>query len=724
MDFQDRPEEIDFQKYWLILKRHWLAATGVWLLVIVAATFSAISSTETYKAYGKLRLKRRNTTSALVTEAGEQIGTLDSLSSQDTPLDTEVEVIRSAPIIEKTIAALELTNTEGEPATYEGFLEALSVSALAGTDVLNITYRSQDPQEAQTVVDQLMATYIENNILVNRAQAVAAREFISQQLPKTEAALLQAEVALRQFQEQNNIVDLQTESRLTISQISELNSKINQVNVGISKLSSRINEIETKIGANSDKAIAVNNLNQAEGVQQVLAKLQGVENRLAIERNRFHERNPVIINLLGEKAALEALLEERVTEVSGSETVPNPVLQIGDIEDNLAANLVASEVEYKSLQEEIIALEEAKVAYQQRANAIPQLAQTQRELERQLNAAQSTYEILLERLQQVRIAENQNVGNAQIISPAIASQYPVSTSKKVILAMGIIVGGVFYVVTAFLLELIDPSIKTSKELRGLLDYNLLGMIPHVQNKLALPLPGLKTELAKPESLVRDTPYSIVGEAYRMLHANLRFLSRQRQLRSLVITSSVSQEGKSTVSANLAVASAQLGSQVLLIDADLRHPRQHHIWKLTNEMGLSDVILGNAQLDLATKTVMDNLDILPSGSITPNSLSLLNSEAMANLIAECSQRYDLVIIDTPPLLLVADALTLGNMSDGMLLVARPQIIDNVSANASQELLVKSEQRVLGLVTNGVVVENEPDSYFHYAKRYFKEGSRVQ
>ncbi|HEY9813256.1 MAG TPA: CpsD/CapB family tyrosine-protein kinase, partial [Candidatus Sericytochromatia bacterium] len=187
-------------------------------------------------------------------------------------------------------------------------------------------------------------------------------------------------------------------------------------------------------------------------------------------------------------------------------------------------------------------------------------------------------------------------------------------------------------------------------------------------------------------------------------------------------SSVPKEGKSTVSANLAMAIAQLGRQVLLIDADLHHPQQHHVWALTNEVGLSEVIVSQAELKKAVIRVMPNLDVLPSGVIPPNSLALLDSKRMNSLIKDFSKTYDFIIVDTPPLLLVADALTLGKISDGILLVSRPGVIDKVSASAAKELLGQSNQNVLGLVVNGVRLENEPDSYFHHAKAYSESNTK--
>jgi capsular exopolysaccharide synthesis family protein len=205
----------------------------------------------------------------------------------------------------------------------------------------------------------------------------------------------------------------------------------------------------------------------------------------------------------------------------------------------------------------------------------------------------------------------------------------------------------------------------------------------------------------------------------MLQANLKFISPDKELKVVVVTSAVAKEGKSTVSANLAVAMAQLGHRVLLIDADLHHPMQHHIWHLANAVGLSDAIVNRVELAIARREVMDNLDVLPSGVIPPNPLALLDSKRMSSLLEDFSKAYDFVILDTPPLILAADALSVSQMTDGVLLVARPGILDRASATAAKEFLVQSGQKVLGLVINSVRVENEPDSYFHHAKSYYQE-----
>ena len=721
MESKEYLEDIDFQKYWLILKRHWLPAMGISGIAVVIAALVAFTREPIYEAYGKLRFKKQNTTSALVTEAGGKIGILDSLNSKDTPLDTEAEVIRSAPIVNQTIAALNLKKQEGKPVAYEDFLNSVKVGSIRGTDILSISYKSQESEEAVKVVNTLMEIYLKNNILTNRAEAAVAREFINEQLPKVEESVRQAEVALRTFKEKNNIIDLEQEAQGAVTAIDNLDQQINLTQAEIEKITGRATEIQKKIGMSSEEALAKNSLSQSLAVQQVFEKLKQVEDQLAIERTRFLEENPNIVNLKSKQAALKALLEERVKQVLGDQKqVPYENLQksdknqTGKLQENLTENLVSSEAERRALMNQLASLIRARSAYQQRANSLPKLEQIQRELERKLDAAQDSYKLLLKNREEVRLAENQNVGNAQIISPAIAPKSSVSTSKKIILGAGIVVGSLLYVVSAFLLELTDPSIKTTKEVRNVLSYTLLGMIPF--SKIKVTFTGIKSERTAPEHQVRNLPHSIISETYKMLQANLKFLSPDRHLKVIVVTSSVPKEGKSTVSANLAVAIAQLGSRVLLIDADLHHPQQHHVWELTNEVGLSEVIVGRVELNKAVKQVMPNLDVLSSGVIPPNSLALLGSKRMNSLIADFSKSYDFVIVDTSPLLLVADALTLSKMSDGILLVARPGVIDKVSANAARELLGQSGQNVLGLVVNGVMVENEPDSYFHHAKAY--------
>jgi len=721
METQEYVEDIDFQKYWLIIKRHWLAGGILWIFVLMVSVFFALTTEKTYEASGKLRFKKQDATSALVTEAGEKIGKIETLSSKDTPLDTEAEVLRSEPIINQTIQALNLKDKKGNSLTYEEFLKNIEVKTIRGTDILLISCKDRQPQTTKLVVDKVMELYIKNNILVNRAEAASAREFINGQLPKNKEVLLKAEAALRTFKEKNNIIDLDTEAKMLVSQIGSLDNQIDQTKADIQKVTGQILEMQQKMGITSQQALMQNVLSNSSGVQQALSKLQEIENQLAAERSRFQEDSPIIANLKSKKADMETLLNQRLKEVVGQQQkIPSRLLktqiQVGNLASPLIPILVGYEAEQKGLVKRLLSLEQIQKEQRERANIIPKLQQVQVDLERQQKSAQLTYENLIKSLEQLGIIENQNVGNAQIVSPALISKYPVNKSAKVVVGAGVVVGGMLYLITAFVFELMDRSLKSSKEVRHILSYTLLGMIPSVKRKRKNMFSSVKVEQIAPEYQVRDRSNSIISETYKMLQANLRFISPDQDLKVIVVTSSVPKEGKSTVAANLAVAISQLENRVLLIDADLQHPRQHHIWELTNETGLSEVIVNRTELTKTIKQVMPNLDVLPSGVIPPNSLALLNSQRMNSLINHFRENYDFVIIDTPPLLLVADAITVSKMTDGILLVARPGVIDKASATASRDLLTQSRQKVLGLVLNGIIMENEPDSYFHHVRAY--------
>lgn len=718
MPTKEFSDDIDFKKYWLILKRRSLPAGCIFLLTVLLASTFLFVKKPVYQAEGKLRFKK-NATSSFVTETGQKIGQLDTLSYMNTPVDTEAEVVLSVPILQKTIAALNLKDpNKGKLITPDALLKGLTVKGVKGTDILQITYKSKSPQEAAAVVNKLMSIYVDNNVLTNRAEAVAARDFIRQQLPQSEQTVRKLEADLRRFKEKHNIVDLDTEAKAAVSSISEIDSRIAQSRSQYEYAKARSAALQSKIGLSSAQALELSTLSQSPAVQRALAELQDIQSQLTIERTRFQDSHPAIVDLKNKEEVLKSQLQGRVKLVIGSDKQPpSENLQIGDLKQKLTEDLVDVETESLGFANQINFLDRLKTTYQQRANILPRLQQGQRDLERRVDAAQSTYQILLKNLQEVLIAEKQNVGNARVIAYALVPDQPVGPRKLIFLIAGLVVGGMLYIVTAFVLDLSDPSVKTAKDLRSQFRYTVLGLIPSWHRKLALR--AKDNERTVPQLIVKDNPNSLISETYRMLQANLKFLSPDKELKVIAVTSSVSKEGKSTVSANLALAMAQLGRRVLLIDADLHHPVQHHIWDLTNVAGLSDVIMNRAPFETSVKQVSENLDVLPAGVIPPNPLALLESKRMESLIKDFSENYDVVLIDTPPLVLMADALTLGKMADGTLLVARPNVLDTASANAAKELLIQSGRKVLGLVINGVIVENEPDSYFHHAKAYYSD-----
>lgn len=706
------PEYIDFRQYWLAIKRHWLPATAVFGSIVVLTALATILQRPVYEAKGKLLIKKPNNVTSPIRQEDTGQETLSSVGRQSDPLNTEIEIVRSTPIARRTIATLKIEQSPRQ------FLSRLKVKQLAGTDILEISYQSDDPKEAAIIVDQVMNIYLENNVLANRAEAAAAHQFIVKQLPKSEAIVRQAEEILRKFEENNNVLDLAAEAQSAVGVIANLESQVGQVQAQLADANTQSETLRNKfLGMNSQEAITASSISQSPGVQRALEELQQVESQLAVGRTLFQESHPTIASLTTKKASLEELLKGRLDRVVGTQKQTNGDLQIGVLKQQITADLVKLEVTRLGLGSQLSTLTNILAAYEQRTKGIPKLKQRKRELDRQVQAAQSTYETLLRRLEEIRVEENRAVGNARLVENAQVPQWSVTPNKLSTLALGNLLGILLAIGTALVLDALNTSIKTIKEAKEVFGYTLLGIIPAFGSDKDANDNGDAESAAK--VVVRDAPRSPISETYRILQANLKFLSSDKAVKVIAVTSSVPQEGKSTVSANLAAAMAQSGRKVLLIDADMRKPSQHTIWNLLNDAGLSHVLVGQAQLGLVLKEVMVNLHVLTAGVTPPNPMALLDSKRMASLIKKFSGSYDFVIIDTPSLSTAVDAPILGKMADGILLVVQPGIVDSGSAASAKEFLEQSGQNVLGQVVNGVTSENQPHSY--YAKEYYVEES---
>lgn len=710
--YDEYSEEIDFQKYWLVLKRRWIPAFLIFSATVALSVLAALSEESVYEAESKVLIKRDRSTT--LTGLDDNLGEIERLSRE--PLETQAELVRSLPVMEETVRALKLKNENGDLVNPSSLLRAVDVEPIPDTDILVISVESDDPEEAAAIVNQVVASYGEQNILSNRAEAKAAREFIEDQLPGTEDEVTEIERELRDFKQQFDIIVLEQEATEAVDSLANLNRQVNQVTADLADVEAQFDEIQGQLGVNVPEAIALSSLNQSDGVQTALADLQTAQADLAELRSRYQEEHPEVVIQRRRQAEAEALLRERIQEVLGQElTIPVDRLdvgrlQLGELRQNQIASLTQLEVTRIGLANRQAELINTRNRFLSQVENFPELEKRQRELERRLQAAQTTYETLLTQLQEIRVVENQTVGNVSVVSPAEVPRRPQRSDRRLYLAAGGFVGLLLGVSTAFLLDLLDSSVKTVKEIKELYGYTLLGIIPLVK----VPVnrgEDIVGDGAYPRLLVDQSTHAGVREAYQILQANLKFLQSDGELKTVVITSAVPGEGKSEVSANLAAALAQVGRRVLLIDADMRFPRQHHALKVLNGTGLSHVITGQATVKSAVQTAMENLDVLTAGAVPPNPVALLDSKRMESLLQTFAKHYDMVIVDAPPLVGYADASILGKMADGLLLIARPGVVDYAQGRTAKDILMQSNQHVLGMVANGVNPSNEPDGHFY-------------
>ncbi|AFZ00170.1 GumC family protein [Calothrix sp. PCC 6303] len=721
----ENQESFTFDKYWHILKRRWVPGLGVFFPIFLLSLIASSQKKPTYEAEGKLQFQRNNGISTL-TGVGTEVGKLESVAQDQktSPLNTEAEVIRSLPIVNKTINTLNLKDDKGLPLKSSEFIKKLSVKDVKGTDILQVAYSGNDPKGAAEVVNSVMNSYVEHNVAFHRSTVTAARKFLERQVPSAELMVRKVEAELREFKEKNKLVSLQEEATKSIEMVKDLQRQINEIKSQIADTSAQAQSSRAMLGVNSQQAVAMTSLSQSEGVKDAVKELHELESQLATRRVILQDTHPEIINLQNKAAALKSILQSRVGDVSGSYEVPSlGNLQAGDLKQKISTELVGLESRRLGLASQLATLSGLEASYRQRLESLPRLEQQQRELERKVQAAQSTYSSLLQKLQESRITESQNLGNAQIISQAEVPDEAMGSPMVNYLSAGLL-GLLASLATIYLVESRDKFIKNVDEAKEFMELTLLGVIPALNKQKSSLIPSNNVDTSVPRVVVRETPRSPISEAYRMLRSNLKFLSADKELKVIVVTSSVPKEGKSTVAANLAMAIAQMERKVLIVDGDLHRPSQHQIWDLPNSEGLSNVIVGQSDMWGATTQVMDNLYVLTSGLVPPSPASLLDSKRMATLIQRFAANFDFVIIDTPSISVAADAAALGQMADGVLFVVRPGVADIGSAGFAKDLLKKSGQNVLGQVVNAVDPRNENHSYYYFNDEYYSQDSLSQ
>lgn len=720
-------ESIDFEKYWLVLKRRWVPVVAIFAGVVGLSLVHALSLEKIYQAEAELLIKV-DSRSAKLTGLENGTGEIKGLTQESDPVATEAEIVQSRPIIHKVIEELDLRNDDGELFKYKDIAASLKVSPIEGTDLLEISYTNKEPELAASLVNKVIELYIEDHTLYNRSETASANKFIAQQLPKVEANVKQAEANLRSFKNQNRIANLEKETTANIDSLSNIATEIDKVEATLEDLNARYARLNSQLNMSWQEASAISSLSQSLAVQRALEQLQEVKVSLAQKRNYLSDLAPQIIALKEEEADLTALLNRQIAETLGSEQQPLiqniNILSLGELKQEQITEFANIGLRKEGLEKRLITLRKTYNSYQEQSDTLPRLQEQQRELERRVKAAQSTYQTLLNRLQETQIAEQQNIGNVRVVAEAIVPNQPIGSSKKLIVAAGGVMGTLLGVAVAFMLELRDRTLKNTQEIEAMLPYPLLGIVPD-QNKITT-----KSQFLLPDSSTINLPNLVainqsllpIREAYHNIQVNLQLLDNQIPNKVIVVTSGVSGEGKSSVAANLAIVKAQCGEKVLLIDGDLRRPTQHHVWEVSNNVGLSDVLNQKVEWYDILQEVIPNIDVITSGSISNDPVSLLTSPSIQTLIEHASGYFDSIILDTPPLVGLADSKILSKSADGLLLVVRPSVAHYGSVTAVKKILEAADFKVLGVVANGVDGDRESYNYRTYYpdKKYLEAG----
>lgn len=332
----------------------------------------------------------------------------------------------------------------------------------------------------------------------------------------------------------------------------------------------------------------------------------------------------------------------------------------------------------------------------------------QAQLQTVLQNYRTSYSILLQSYESIRLAESQSSSGILLKDPAVASSIPVQPQPIRSALLSAVVGLFIAVGIVFLKEFLDDSLRDPQEFSRRWGIPIIGMITSFNTGNGY------------EMITAEEPRAPVSEAFRSLRTNIQFASVASPIHTLVVTSPSPSEGKTLVAGNLACVVAQGGHKVVVVDSDMRRPRVHQLFQLKNRLGLADQFLRpqNDLKDTLQPTGVKNLYALTSGSLPPNPSELLGSQRMIDIIHSLENQFDLVILDAPPSLVVTDANVLANRVDGVLLVIKPSISKRAEITQALEQLIQVKANIIGIVINGVNVKSSRYKPYH---RYYRKGS---
>jgi polysaccharide biosynthesis transport protein len=392
----------------------------------------------------------------------------------------------------------------------------------------------------------------------------------------------------------------------------------------------------------------------------------------------------------------------------------------------LTKDIVVTDLQQNSLTQRLNTLSRKLSDYQLRKQKLTNLEQQQQALEQKAQAARSTYETLLKKAQELGISKNESRTNIRIIDPALPPTEPLNKKRLIILVFGVLLGVLSASITLLILKYRDrtPSgrnedFKAVRNLQLLFPYPLLGTIPHSNRMNVF---GHSVDKESDASITeRKSSDLFLGEYYHAILSKILSLRSQQNLKSILITSAIANEGKSFTAANLAAIMAFTGQKVLLIDAHLNQPSQHLIWQAPNHIGLANLLednvlrLNEVQMSFSN-TFLVNLDVLTSGKLGSNYIPQSSFDRVSADLRSITSRYDFVLIDAPPILPTSDRIifALEKIVDGILLVANSEALNVEQINNVCEVLEQNKPEVIGVVINSVISKQELEKSFNDMK----------
>ena len=690
--------------YWPILLRHkWTILSAV-VVALVMGTVVAFSTTPIYEAVGRIVINREGAETAGLKNS--DAGASDSYDDYMVAMDTQTHVLQSDAIAKLVISKLSLDSDAAfagkgaaaassaadiephrEAALVGKFHRSLQINSIPRTRLLEIRFSSPDPILAAKAVNSVIDTYIEQNYKTHLEATTRTSDWLTQQLSELQMKVQESQEKLVQYQKEHGILGIDEKENIITSKLDELNKQLTAAE------GDRMQKESVYRLASSGDPDLLSNLDPSSPLVRLRSQEADLHRQLAQASVKFESSYPKVEELNNELGAVQADIKIEIARLAAK--FKKDYLAALEREKLLRASLENQKTEENRLNESAIEYSLLK---------------------RDVESNRQLYEGLLQKLKEAGVMTGLRSSNVRIVDPASAPTAPATPNIPRNLLMSLLVGLAGGVSLAFILESRDNTVHSLEQAQMITALPSLAVIPLAfRSSRALRQVKRRTQTAAASAAALH-PKSQIAEAYRALRTSILLSRTGQSTKVLMVTSALPQEGKTTTSVNLAIVLAQRDARVLLIEGDMRRAGISQVFDFESDTGLSTVLGGNTVAEVAIRSVpgVPNLSVLPAGPVPLNPSEMLASPRMRDLLASLSSEFDYVIIDTPPVLSVTDAVLLSKLADSTLLVIRAGMTSKAALRRAYDVLAQVDAHIMGVILNAADF-TEPDRYY-YGTRY--------
>jgi capsular exopolysaccharide synthesis family protein len=746
-------DEIDIKEIWRIIRSYRSSIAILFLLVITLTIYFTLTTRPVYQATTRVMIKQSGAGS-MVFDFGmngskqrlqNEIEILNSYSLHDQVVQSLIEdgsaerlALFGTRYVSKryrlkdyffqwvsqksdSAVAPEILNFSERISVVENLRDNSDITKVRDTDVLKISVDSPDSSEAVFLANRIASTYRELDLAGGQGELHFVLTFLDSQITKYEERLAAVENELRQFQSQYRIYALDGSAQLLLKDLTAYET-IYYTNIAeLEVAQERVNYLKSQLTA-SEKALMdeITNTNnpmivalrgkiaelEAQKVQQMVDEGWNEQSLQARDFNRRIAEMKTKLTDITESLILSGWSEE--DPFAASQEIFNKIVE-QEVEVHAARSRAE---EYKKLVNKMSS----------RLTDLPSQTLEYARLERDLRLNENLYLTMKQKYEESRITEAGQMGTVRILDPALVAD-KIKPNKKMNLFLGIVLGLALGGGYAFFREFIDNTVKAVEQLerKGL---TVLGIIPDMHHqkggvvRKVAPNPSKGGTDFRRRLITYEDPKSPVSESYRSLRTNISYVSPDKKIKSLLVSSPQPGEGKSTTTANLAIAFAQLRKRTLLIDADLRKPVQHNVFNVPRGPGLAEYLVGEVENveKIIHPTKIDNLFLITAGGLPPNPSELLGSERMGAFVDMLEQTWDMVLFDSPPIVAVTDASMISSEIDAIAMVVKAGQTDRAAVDRALDTIENVKAPLIGAILNGANPETLAGKYSYYYSYY--------